>query len=131
MWSEQIIIIIIIMIIIIIIISDLQIGRPIILSHRPPNQCAMAVRFRFFGRVITVVAVLVLMMEILIEELSAVGLHLNTSKTKILTTTALTDRMFVDVGGDMIEVVHGQETQIFREKTPWRFEHEGNGRCET
>ena len=56
---------------------------------------------------------LIFMMEMLIEELSAVGLHLNTSKTKILTTTALTDRMFLDVGGDMIEVVHGQETFSF------------------
>ena len=52
---------------------------------------------------------LVFMMGIVIEELSSVGLHLNTSKTKILTTTASTDRMFLDVGGDMIEVVHGQE----------------------
>ena len=49
-------------------------------------------------------------METLIVELSAVGLHLNTSKTKILTTTALTGPMFLDVGGNMIEVVHGQET---------------------
>ena len=38
---------------------------------------------------------LVFMMEIVIEELSALGPHLNTSKTKILTTTALTDRMFL------------------------------------
>ena len=56
---------------------------------------------------------LAFMMELLIEELSAVGLHLNTSKTKILTTTALADRMFLDVGGDMIEVVHGQETHKY------------------
>ena len=56
---------------------------------------------------------LVFMMELLIEELSAVGLHLNTSKTKILTTTALTDRMFLDVGGDMIEVVRSQETHKY------------------
>ena len=53
------------------------------------------------------------MMELLIEELSAVGLHLNTSKTKNLTTTALTNRMFLDVGGDMIEVVHCQETHKY------------------
>ena len=51
---------------------------------------------------------LISMMEILIEELSAVGLHLNTSTTKIL--AALTDLKFLDVGGDMIEVVHGQDT---------------------
>ena len=56
---------------------------------------------------------LVFMMEIVIEELSALGPHLNTSKTKILTTTALTDRMFLDVGGDMIEVVHGQDTNKY------------------
>ena len=41
------------------------------------------------------------------------GVDLNTSKTKILITTALTDRMFLDVGGDMIEVVHGQETRKY------------------
>ena len=57
---------------------------------------------------------LILMMETLIVELSAVGLHLNTFKTKILTTTALTGPMFSDVGGDMIEVVHGQETHKYR-----------------
>ena len=56
---------------------------------------------------------LIFMMETLIVELSAVGLHLNTSKTKILTTTALTGPMFLDVGGDMIEVVHGQETHKY------------------
>ena len=43
-------------------------------------------------------------------ELSAAGLHLNTSKTKILTTATLTGPMSLDVGGGMIEVVHGQET---------------------
>ena len=48
-----------------------------------------------------------------------------------MTTTALTDRMFLDVGGDMIEVVHGQETHKYLGKITWRFEHEGNGRCET
>ena len=51
-------------------------------------------------------------------ELSAVGLHLNTSKTKILTTTALTGPMFLDVGGDMIEVVHGQEHKYLGKKLP-------------
>ena len=37
---------------------------------------------------------LIFMMEILIEELSAVGLHLNTAKTKILTTHGF-DRPYV------------------------------------
>ena len=32
---------------------------------------------------------------------------------KILITTALTDRMFLDVGGDMIEVAHAQTTQKY------------------
>ena len=59
---------------------------------------------------------LVFMMGIVIEELSDLGPHLNTSKTKILTTTALTDRMFLDVGGDMIEVVHGQDTNKYLRK---------------
>ena len=69
------------------------------------------------------------MMEILIEELSAVKRHMNTSKTKILTTTALTDRMFLDVGGDVIEVVHGQETQKYLgKKLPGNL---STSRCET
>ena len=51
---------------------------------------------------------LISMMEILIKELSVVGLHLNTSTTKTL--TALTDLEFLDVGGDMIEVIQGQDT---------------------
>ena len=44
---------------------------------------------------------------------SLTGAHLNTSKTKVLTTTALTHRMFLDVGGDMIEMVHGQDAHKY------------------
>ena len=35
------------------------------------------------------------------------------TEDKILTTTALTNRMFLDVGGDMIEVAHAQATHKY------------------
>ena len=44
------------------------------------------------------------MVESLVEEWAAVGLHFNTSKTKFLTTQNLKEPMFLDIGGDMIEV---------------------------
>ena len=70
---------------------------------------------------------LIFMMETVIVESSAVGLHLNTSKTKVLTTTALTGPMFLDVGGDMIEAVHGQETHKYLgKKLPGDFSTRAN-----
>ena len=47
------------------------------------------------------------MMECLVEELGAVRLNLNTSKTKILTTESLKGPMFLAIGGDRIEMLHG------------------------
>ena len=61
------------------------------------------------------------MVESSVEELAAVGLHLNTSKTKILTTQNSKEPMFLDIGRDMIEVLHeGQKmsftTDLLRQK---------------
>ena len=53
------------------------------------------------------------MVECLVEELAAVGLNLNTSKTKILTTENLNEPMFLDIGGDMIEVLHGGQNHKY------------------
>ena len=46
------------------------------------------------------------MVESLVEELADVGLHLNTSKTKMLTTQNLKEQTFFDICGHMIEVLH-------------------------
>ena len=57
------------------------------------------------------------MVESLVEELAALGLHLNTSKTKILTTQNLKEPMFLDIGSDMIEVLHeGQNHKYLGKK---------------
>ena len=53
------------------------------------------------------------MVECLGEELAAVGLNLNTSKTKILTTENLNAPIFLDIGDDMIEVMHGRQNHNF------------------
>ena len=60
------------------------------------------------------------MVESLVEELAAVGLHLITSKTKIMT---LKEPMFCDIGGEMIEVLHdGQNQKYFGKKCRVTFE---------
>ena len=46
------------------------------------------------------------MTEWLVEELSNVGLHLNTSKTKVLTTCE-DNADFLDIGGNLVDVVIG------------------------
>ena len=46
------------------------------------------------------------MTEWLIEELSDVGLHLNTAKTKVLTTSE-DNADFLDVGGNLVDVITG------------------------
>ena len=51
--------------------------------------------------------------ESLVEELAAAGLHLKTSKTKILMTQDLKEPMFLDIGGDMIEVLHEEQNQKY------------------
>ena len=53
------------------------------------------------------------MVECLVEELAAVGLTLNTSKTKILTTESLKEPMFLAIGGDRIEVLHGEQNHKY------------------
>ena len=53
------------------------------------------------------------MVECLVEELAAVGLTFNTSKTKILTTESLKGPMFLAIGGDRIEVLHGEQNHKY------------------
>ena len=72
------------------------------------------------------------MVESLVDELAAVGLHLNTSKTKILTTQNLKELMFLDIGGDMIEVLHeGQNHKYLGKKLSGDLRKKGNGRFTT
>ena len=47
------------------------------------------------------------MVELLSEELAAVGLDLNAGKTKFLTTDTLDTPLFIDVADGMVEVLHG------------------------
>ena len=46
------------------------------------------------------------MTEWLVEELSNVGLHLNTSTTKVLTTCE-DNADFLDIGGNLVDVITG------------------------
>ena len=52
------------------------------------------------------------MTELLIEILSKVGLHLNGSKTKILTTDPQ-EYEFLDIGGEMVEIVRTSSTHKY------------------
>ena len=56
---------------------------------------------------------LAIMVECLVEELAAVGLNWNTSRTKILTTENLNEPMVLDIGGDMVEVLHGGQNEKY------------------
>ena len=53
---------------------------------------------------------LVFMMESLVHELAQVGLQLSSSKTKIFTTQALTKPLLVEVCGEMVEALTGDQT---------------------
>ena len=53
------------------------------------------------------------MVECLVEELPTVGSNLKISKTKILTIKNLNGPMFLDIGGDMIEVLHGGQNHTY------------------
>ena len=56
---------------------------------------------------------LVFMMEWLVHELTKVGLQLSSAKTKIFTTQALTKPLFVEVGGEMVEVLMCDQTHKY------------------
>lgn len=64
-------------------------------------------------------------MESLVQELAVVATNVNTSKTKILTTENFKAPMFRDVGGDMIDVLHGSHKYLGKKnsgdlrKKPW------------
>ncbi|CAE8637533.1 unnamed protein product [Polarella glacialis] len=49
------------------------------------------------------------MIELLCEELANIGLHLNTSETKLFTTTSLDKPLFIDIAGGMVEVLTGTD----------------------
>ena len=51
---------------------------------------------------------LIYMLEALIPELAACGLQLNSAKTKILTTSPSESSEFVDVCGEMVQVIHAE-----------------------
>ena len=52
------------------------------------------------------------MVEILVEEFATVGLELNASKTKIITNTC-PDFDFVDIGGNMVEIIQEHSNHNF------------------
>ena len=56
---------------------------------------------------------LIFMLETLIPELAACGLQLNSAKTKILTTSPLNTSEFVDVCGEMVQVIHAESVHKY------------------
>ena len=56
---------------------------------------------------------LIYMLEALIPELAACGLQLNSAKTKILTTCPSESSEFVDVCGEMAQVIHAETVHKF------------------
>ena len=51
---------------------------------------------------------LIYMLETLIPEVAACGLQLNSAKTKMLTTSPSENSEFVDVCGEMVQVIHAE-----------------------
>ncbi len=51
------------------------------------------------------------MLVTLIPELAAFGLQLNSAKAKILTTSPLDTSEFVDVCGEMVQVIHAESVR--------------------
>ena len=52
-------------------------------------------------------------MESLVHELTNIGLQLNSSKTKISTSQSLTTPLFVEVCGEMVQVLTGDQTHKY------------------
>ena len=52
------------------------------------------------------------MTELVIEEFPKICLHLNASKTKTFTTDVV-DYEFLEIGGNMVEILHGNFTHRF------------------
>ena len=52
-------------------------------------------------------------MESLVHELAHIGLQLSSSKTKIFTTPSLTTPLFVEVCGEMVQVLTGDQTHKY------------------
>ena len=53
------------------------------------------------------------MLETLIPELAVCGLQLNSAKTKNLTTSPLNTSEFVDVCGEMLQVIHAESVHKY------------------
>ena len=56
---------------------------------------------------------LCIMLELLQNELALIGLHLNSSKTKAFTTENLQQPMFLDISGDLVQVLTGSESHKY------------------
>ena len=62
---------------------------------------------------------LVSMVEMLVQELSLIGLQLNGTKTKVLTTSTLQEPSYVEICGTMVAILHGGMThKYFGRKFP-------------
>ena len=56
---------------------------------------------------------LVSMVEMLVQELSLIGLQLNGTKTKVLTTSTLQEPSYVEICGTMVAILHGGMTHKY------------------
>ena len=56
---------------------------------------------------------LVSMVEMLVQELSLIGLQLNGTKTKVLTTSTLQEASYVEICGTMVAILHGGMTHKY------------------
>ena len=56
---------------------------------------------------------LVSMVEMLVQELSLIGLQLNGTKTKVLTTSTLQEASYVEICGTMVAILHGDMTHKY------------------
>ena len=56
---------------------------------------------------------LVSMVEMLVQELSLIGLQLNGTKTKVLTTSTLQETSYVEICGTMVAILHGGMTHKY------------------
>ena len=66
------------------------------------------------------------MTKLLIKEFSKIGLHLNASKIKILTTDVVHYDL-LEIGGDMVEILHGNNCYRFLGRhLPGVLENKGN-----
>ena len=56
---------------------------------------------------------MIYMLETLVPEFAACGLNLNSAKAKKLTTSPLDSSEFVDVCGEMLQVIHAESVHQY------------------